>query len=112
MEISLKNIKANRRTRTWIETSTDILTYLGYVSLCIISVYSFYKIGFFDWIRRLIPRNLCIKLFCVLTSVTTTPTVHYTPVATAPIENYNPPLTYVTGDREVNVVPKRVKIRT
>ncbi|XP_051170402.1 uncharacterized protein LOC127287486 [Leptopilina boulardi] len=112
MENSLKAIKSNRRTRTWIETSTDILTYLGYLSLCIISVYSLYKIGLFDCIRKSLPRNFCIKLFCVSTTVTSTPTVQYTPVATAPIEHFDTSLNNVASNKDVVVVQKRIKLRT
>lgn len=83
METSLRAIKSSRRTRLWIETSTDILKYVGYISLGIITIYSFYKIGVFNWIKRLMPGNLCIKLFCVFTTVNTTPTAYYTLVATA-----------------------------
>ncbi|XP_051167384.1 uncharacterized protein LOC127285425 [Leptopilina boulardi] len=111
METSLQSIKSNRRTKTWIETSTDILTYLGYISLGVISLYSLYKIGFFDWLRQMIPKNLCIKLFCISTTVTATPTVNYTPVATAPVDPSNAILYNRNIDDDIIVLPKRVRVR-
>ena len=80
-------------------------------------MYGLYKIGFFNLLSRLAPKNLCIRLFCVETTVNTMPTVHYTAVATAPplISNSVTPIDLsarLTDDRELKIVPKRVKLRT
>lgn len=102
METSLQKIKNLRRNKTWIETGTDILTYLGYASIGITTTYILYKLGFFALLAKLIPKKLCIRLFCVKTNVTTTPAVHYTAVATAP----------TLQNDDVSVVQKTVRLRT
>ena len=119
MQTSLQTIKSRRRTRSWIVTSTDVLTYLGYAALIIVTLYMFYKTGFFDWLRRLIPKNLCIRLFCVFNNVTTTHTVHYTAVATAPpicqdaiVCSTDPSSIKLSNDDKSNIVKKRLKLRT
>ena len=82
-----------------------------------ITLYGLYKIGFFNLLNRLAPKNLCIRLFCVKTTMNTMPTVHYTAVATAPplISNSVTPIDLsagLTDDKEVKIVPRRIKLRT
>lgn len=102
METSLQKIKNLRRNKTWIETGTDVLTYLGYASIGITTTYILYKLGFLALLAKLIPKKLCIRLFCVKTNVSTTPAVHYTAVATAP----------TLQNDDVSVVQKTVRLRT
>ena len=68
-------------------------------------------------LNRLAPKNLCIRLFCVKTTVNIMHTVHYTAVATVPplISNSVTPIDLsarLTDDKEVKIVPKRIKLRT
>ena len=68
-ENMLNSIATDRRIRTWKETATDWLSYLGYIALGLGSIYTLYKIGVFELIPKCIPRKLC--LFCVKTKVIT-----------------------------------------
>ena len=117
VETALQDIRSRRQTHTWIETSTEVLTYLGYVAQGMITLYGLYKIGFSNLLSQLAPKNLCIRLFCVNTTVNTMPTVHYTEVATATplISNSVTPIDLsarLTDNTEVEIVLKRVKLRT
>ena len=53
-----------RRAHTWKETSLNILTYVGYTSIALTSLWLLNKIGAFDLVRKCIP-NICINLFHV-----------------------------------------------
>ncbi|XP_043461560.1 uncharacterized protein LOC122498077 [Leptopilina heterotoma] len=103
MENSLQKIKNRRRNKTWIEKGTDFITYLGYTSLLIVFLFTMYKIGFCELLSKLIPKNLCIKLFCVNANVNATPVVHYASVASAPEQ-------VMTNDPVI--VSKSVRLRT
>ena len=81
IEATIRTIRNDRRTHSWRETTSDILRYMGYISIGIITAYVTYKIGVFKCISKLIPTNLCINLFCVKTTVNATPQVHVTPTA-------------------------------
>ena len=69
----LNSIATDRRIRTWKETATDWLSYLGCIALGLGTIYNLYKIGVFELIPKCIPIKLC--LFCVKTKVTTPTTV-------------------------------------
>lgn len=101
MEESIKGIKNNRRTKTWVETGSDILTYLGYSSLTLVTIYVLYKIGIFKLCTLCIPKQLCIDIFCVKTNVNTTPIVRY---ATAPSES-------VHQDENIRILPQIIKLK-
>ena len=102
METSLQTIKNRRRTKTWLEKGSDALTYLGYISIGIITTYIMYKIGLFSLISKCIRKTLCIKLFCVNTNINATSVVHYAAVATAP----------TLEDGNVTIIPKTIRLRT
>lgn len=53
MENSLQAIKSRHRIRTWIETSTDVISYLGYVALGLVTLYGLHETGFFSLLRRI-----------------------------------------------------------
>ena len=75
----MRTIRNDRRTHSWRETASDILRYIGYIPIDMITAYLTYKIGVFKCICKLIPKNLCINLFCVKATVNATPQVHVTP---------------------------------
>ncbi|XP_043479473.1 uncharacterized protein LOC122509439 [Leptopilina heterotoma] len=101
MEVSIQSIKNIRRTKSWVEKSTDILTYLGYTSLAAVTMYLLYKSGICKLFSKLLPKNLCINLLCVKNNVTTTPTVHYTSAPTAPLQL----------DEHLKIVPQKIRFR-
>ena len=81
IEATMRTNRNDRRTYSWRETASDFLRYIGYISIGIITAYVTYKIGVFKCISKLIPKNLCMNLFCVKTTVNATPQIHVTPTA-------------------------------
>ena len=81
IESSMKTVRDDRRRHSWVETGHDVLRYIGYTAIGIIVVYLSYKIGLFKCISKLMPKNLCIKLFCMKTTVNATPQTYVVPVA-------------------------------
>lgn len=102
MENLLQKIKDRRRNKTRIEKGTDIVTYLGFISMLSVFLFAMYKIGLCDLCSKLLPKNRCIKLFCIRTNVNATPVVHYSSVASAP--------EHVMSD--TIIVPKTIRLRT
>ena len=99
IENAVDKVSRDRRTRSWTEQATTWLQYLGYAAIGIILVFADYKCGIVELLRKCIPRKICI--FCVKTTVTTTPTVHYTTAPTAPTEENNVDCTIKTANVKI-----------
>ena len=69
----LGKITSHHRVQTWKEKANEWLQYIGYVSIWLISIFTLYKCGALDIIKKCIPKNLC--LICVKTQVQANPTV-------------------------------------
>lgn len=60
----LISLKTQRRLKSATEITYSVLTYLGWISLGLITLYTFHKIGLFKLCKKLVPKNLCFKLCC------------------------------------------------
>lgn len=68
IETVLNKVQSIRRSHSWKEKSTDILSYLGYTSLILVSVFALYKCGVCELIRKCLP-NLCINFCCTTNKI-------------------------------------------
>ncbi|KAK1123962.1 hypothetical protein K0M31_006990 [Melipona bicolor] len=65
----LENLKNQRRILSSTEIIFNVLKYLGYASLGIITLYILRKLGLFRCLTSFSPKNICIKIFCNETTV-------------------------------------------
>lgn len=54
----LNKVKNECPTRTWTQTITETLTYLGHVAVVLLTLCSTYKCGLCDLIQKKFPENL------------------------------------------------------
>ena len=73
MNNQLANQKNQRRLSSATEIIFDVLKYLGYLSLGIITLYTLYKVGCLKIVAKLLPKNVYIKIYCNETSVSNDP---------------------------------------
>ena len=66
----------------WKEKGSEWLQYIVYVSIGLVSIFTLYKCGALDNIKKCIPMNLCLN--CVKIQVQANRTVYY---ATAPTQD-------------------------
>ena len=65
----LERIASHTRVQTWNEKATEWLQYIDYISIGLISIFTLYKCGTLDIIKKCIPKNLfssTLKLKCKL----------------------------------------------
>ena len=74
-QLALQVIQTDRRTLTWVERGSEILRYLGYIAVGIISLYLGYCTGIFKCMFEAMPKTICLRLFCVKAVVNTAPNV-------------------------------------
>ena len=89
-ENMLNSIVQHRRIKTTTETIMKYLSYLGYASLGLVTMYISYSFGLFELLKNCIPKRIC--LFCVKTKIdTSTHVITYNasvqPLLTEPPKN-------------------------
>ncbi|KAK1123337.1 hypothetical protein K0M31_008955 [Melipona bicolor] len=80
IENQLANLKSQKRILSTTEIIIDVLKYLGYMTLGIATTYLLYKLGIFHCLCKILPRKICIKLFCNEMKIqnNTQPNISYT----------------------------------
>ena len=68
IENSLDKVKRAHRTQTWSEKATETLSYLGYISIVITTIFILYKCGICNIVKNCLP-NVCLNLLCVNNNV-------------------------------------------
>lgn len=68
IETVLNKVQSIRRSHSWKEKATDILSYLGYTSLILMSVFALYKCGVCEIIRKCLP-NLRLNFCCTTNKI-------------------------------------------
>ena len=56
----LGEIASHHRVHTWKGKATEWLQYIGYISIGLIGIFTLYKCGVLDIIKKCIPKNLCL----------------------------------------------------
>ena len=105
IENSLDKVKRAHRTQTWSEKATETLSYLGYISIVITTIFILYKCGICNIVKNCLP-NVCLNLLCVNNNVNNSAipqVVTYVPHA--------PPLSVEENLNVPNIQPQKVKLR-
>lgn len=63
-ENRLQMMKSQQRIEYWRNTGIFTLQTLGYVALGIGLLYTFKKLGLFEFVSKCIPKSLCIRICC------------------------------------------------
>lgn len=77
----LSELQNRKRILTATEVTINVLKYLGYISIVIVTIYFLYKVDVFRCMNNLLPKSICVKLFCHETTIRNTaePRINYSP---------------------------------